>query len=152
MIQNGNIDEPFVNKMYLRVEDIVNNAGYQGISYKELTLKEKNRRPNPIIIQGVKTIPVPDMERIINLLLFDGVIEVLPQTIPLDKREKLDKLKNESLPNSNKSKIKMTPSKWKIKGKSIINQDCQFGTDTYQHLLKAKFHFVQLEPKSMKLY
>ena len=82
------------------------------------------------------------MERIINLLLFDGVIEVLLQTIPLDmrdeycnetqntvcqitkginhKREKLDKLKNESSPNS-KSKIKMTPSKWEIKRKSIIN-------------------------------
>ena len=41
----------------------------------------------------------------------------------------------------------MAPSKWEIKGKSIINQDCRFGTDTYQHLLEAKFHFVHLEPK-----
>ena len=144
----------------------INSAGYQGISCKELISKEKND-PNPIT--NLKSIPVRDMERIINLLLFDGVIEVLPQTIPLDirdeycnetqnticqiikginhKREKLDKLKNESLPNNSKSKIKTTPSKWKIKGKSIINQDCQFGTDTYQHLLETKFHFVQLEPK-----
>ena len=34
----------------------------------------------------------------------------------------------------------MTPNKWKIKGKSRINQYCQFDTGTYQHLqLETKF-------------
>ena len=32
----------------------------------------------------------------------------------------------------------MTPSKWTIKGKSTINQDCDFDPDTYQQL-KPKF-------------
>ena len=45
MIQNGKMDEPFVNKIYLRVKNIINNAGYQGISCKEL--HQKKNDPNP---------------------------------------------------------------------------------------------------------
>ena len=47
MIQNGKVDETFVNKMYLGVKDIINNSGYQGISCKELISKESND-PNQI--------------------------------------------------------------------------------------------------------
>ena len=75
IIQNGEIDEAFVNQMYLRVKDIINNAGYQCISCEELTSNYK-----------FKTIPVWYAQNY-NILLFDGAIEVLPQTIPLDIRD-----------------------------------------------------------------